>query len=82
MFRLFLLKYPKTVLKGQKSLGRRCVGWGGDSQIYEGDKGVLGCQQGRDIPHICHGPMGQARVEKICHVEKFQISVHETCGES
>ena len=35
-----------------------------------------------DIPHICHGPTGQARGEKICHVEKFQISVHETCGES
>ena len=37
-------------------------------------------QQG--IPHICHGPTGQARGEKISHVEKFKISVHETCGES
>ena len=35
-----------------------------------------------DIPDICHGPMGQAPGEKICHVEKFQISVNETCGES
>ena len=28
------------------------------------------------IPDICHGPTGQARGEKICHVEKFHISVH------
>ena len=34
------------------------------------------------ILHICHGPTGQAHGEKICHVEKIQISVHETCGES
>ena len=27
-------------------------------------------------PHICRGPTGQARGEKICHVEKFHISVH------
>ena len=35
----------KIILEGWKSLGRRCVGQGGDSQIYEGDKGVWGCQQ-------------------------------------
>ena len=34
------------------------------------------------IPHICHGHKDGVRGEKICHVEKFQISVHETCGES
>ena len=34
------------------------------------------------IPHICHGHRDGVRGEKICHVEKFQISVHETCGES
>ena len=34
------------------------------------------------IPHICHGHTDGVRGEKICHVEKFQISVHETCGES
>ena len=35
----------KIIWEGWKSLGRRCVGQGGDSQIYEGDKGVWGCQQ-------------------------------------
>ena len=35
----------KVIWEGWKSLGRRCVGQGGDSQIYEGDKGVWGCQQ-------------------------------------
>ena len=34
----------KIIWEGWKSLGRRCVGQGGDSQIYEGDKGVWGCQ--------------------------------------
>ena len=38
--------------------------------------------QDESILHICRGPTGQARGEKICHVEKFQNSVHETCGES
>ena len=50
-------KYEKTVLKGQKSLGLRCVGWGRDSQIYEGDKGVLGCQQGRGGGDFCKNAM-------------------------
>ena len=36
----------------------------------------------KTIPHICHGHKDGVRGEKICHVEKFQISVHETCGES
>ena len=31
----------------------------------------------RGIPHICHGHKDGVRGEKICHVEKFQISVHE-----
>ena len=35
----------KIIWEGWKSLGRRCLGQGGDSQIYEGDKGVWGCQQ-------------------------------------
>ena len=34
------------------------------------------------IPDICHGHTDGVRGEKICHVEKCQISVHETCGES
>ena len=34
------------------------------------------------IPHICHGHTDGVRGEKINCVEKFQISVHETCGES
>ena len=33
------------------------------------------------IPDICHGSHGYIRGEKICHVEKFQISVHDRCGE-
>ena len=37
---------------------------------------------GKHIPHICHGHTDGVRGEKSCHVEKFQISVHETCGES
>ena len=40
---------------------------------YEMYKHVPTC-----IPDICHGPTGRTRGEKICHVEKFQISVHET----
>ena len=27
------------------------------------------------------GTTGGARGEKICHVEKFQISIHDICGE-
>ena len=34
------------------------------------------------IPHICHGHKDGVRGEKICHVENFQISVHETSEES
>ena len=33
------------------------------------------------IPHICHGHKDGVRGEKICHVEKFQISVHDRWGE-
>ena len=33
------------------------------------------------IPDICHGSHGYIRGEKICHVEKFQISMHDRCGE-
>ena len=29
------------------------------------------------IPDICHGHKDGVRGEKICHVEKFQISVHD-----
>ena len=29
------------------------------------------------IPDICHGHTDGVREEKICHVEKFQISVHD-----
>ena len=45
------------MLKGQKSLGGGRVGWGRDSQIYEGDKGVLGCQQGRGRGDFCKNAM-------------------------
>ena len=31
------------------------------------------------IPDICHGHTDGVRGEKICHVEKFQISVHDRC---
>ena len=37
--------------------------------------------QGGTIPDICHGHRDGVRGEKICHVEKFQISVHDRCGE-
>ena len=47
----------KPVLKGQKSLGRRCVGLGRDRQIYEVDKGVVGCQQGREEKDFCKNAM-------------------------
>ena len=30
------------------------------------------------IPDICHGHTDGVRGEKVCHVEKFQISVHDT----
>ena len=33
------------------------------------------------IPDICHGLTDGVRGEKICHVEKFQIPVHDRCGE-
>ena len=33
------------------------------------------------IPHICHGHHGQCPWRKICHVEKFQIFIHDRCGE-
>ena len=33
------------------------------------------------IPHICHGLTDDVRGKKICHVEKFQIPVHDRCGE-
>ena len=36
---------------------------------------------GKIIPHICHGHKDGVRGEKICHVEKFQISAHDRCGE-
>ena len=29
------------------------------------------------IPDICHGHKDGVRGEKVCHVEKFQISVHD-----
>ena len=35
----------------------------------------------RHIPDICHGLTDGVRGEKIGHVEKFQISVHDRCGE-
>ena len=38
-------------------------------------------QQPLSIPHICHGLTDGVRGEKIFHVEKFQISVHDRCGE-
>ena len=47
----------KPALKGQKSLGRRCVGLGRDRQIYEVDKGVVGCQQGREEKDFCKNAM-------------------------
>ena len=33
------------------------------------------CEEG--IPDICHGHKDGVRGEKICHVEKCQISVHD-----
>ena len=33
------------------------------------------------IPHICHGLTDGVRGEKISHVENFQITVHDRCGE-
>ena len=36
---------------------------------------------GLNIPHICHGHHGRCPWRKICHVEKFQISIHDRCGE-
>ena len=35
----------------------------------------------RSIPDICHGLTDDVRGEKIGHVENFQISVHDRCGE-
>ena len=55
-------------------------------KLFEEDIGQPGVGDGSqpgtakdcaDIPHICHGHKDGARGEKICHVEKFQISVHE-----
>ena len=39
------------------------------------------CFRRPSIPDICHGSHGYIRGEKICHVEKFQISMHDRCGE-
>ena len=36
---------------------------------------------GESTPDICHGLTDGVRGEKIFHVEKFQISVHDRCGE-
>ena len=47
-------------------------GWQGPGQV-PGDS--------ESIPDICHGHTDGVRGEKICHVEKFQISVHDRCGE-
>ena len=33
------------------------------------------------IPHICHKVHMWDMWRKICHVEKFQISIHDKCGE-
>ena len=33
------------------------------------------------IPHICHLDHLYIGGEKIGHVEKFQISIHDRCGE-
>ena len=33
------------------------------------------------IPHICHQSHQYICGEKKCHVEKFQISMHDKCGD-
>ena len=50
--------------------------------FYSVKRGIFSTLQRKSIPDICHGHTDGVRGEKICHVEKFQISVHETCGES
>ena len=37
--------------------------------------------QQNSIPHICHKVHMQDMWRKICHVEKFQISIHGKWGE-
>ena len=37
--------------------------------------------EANSTPDICHGLTDGVRGEKIFHVEKFQISVHDRCGE-
>ena len=39
--------------------------------------GAIALQPLRSIPDICHGHTDSVHGEKICHVEKFQISVHD-----
>ena len=54
----------------------------------EGKRGTRGVKRGKggkgkrgNIPHICHGSHEYIQGEKICHVEKFKISMHARCGE-
>ena len=37
--------------------------------------------ESESTPGICHGLTDGVRGEKIGHVEKCQISVHDRCGE-
>ena len=52
---------------------------------YQSHQGKLELQYNisgaNSIPDICHGLTDGVRGEKICHVEKFQISVHDRCEE-
>ena len=51
--------------------------------MANGDKARSGSAagSGESIPHICHLDHLYIGGEKIGHVEKFQISIHDRCGE-
>ena len=58
------LRFPRSYVEGNQ---RRCVHQPHVKVRHGG------------IPDICHGHTDGVRGEKICHVEKFQISVHDRC---
>ena len=58
-----------------------CRRWELRLTTYHARKSAYTITKAKTMPHICHIYHIWDMWRKICHVEKFQISMHDRCGE-
>ena len=66
-----------TALKGTPANPAIAPGINAPQTTFSQTKVFKNIKQSTSTPDICHGHKEGVRGEKICHVEKFQISVHD-----